>query len=177
MNPTLFSSKTVLWETPQALFDTLDAEFHFQIDVCAIPENAKCVIYFTPEIDGLKQEWCPRIPHWMNPPYGNAEQVCKKHCKKKKCQKQGYHNQVYRAGICDFMHKAYESAKAGATVVCLVPARTDTRWWWKYAIHGEIRFLPGRLKFGDGKGTAPFPSAIIVFHPFLADKGVKWGLS
>jgi len=113
---------------------------------------------------------------WMNPPYGSPEHVCKPNCKKKRCAKRGYHNTVYKPGIIDFMHKAYTSAKAGATVVCLVPARTDTKWWWSYAIHGEVRFLKGRLKFGDGKKNAPFPSAIIIFHPGLANQGVKWGL-
>ncbi len=61
-----FSSETCLWETPQAFFDALDAEFGFTLDVCALPENAKCERYFTPEADGLKQEW--RGVCWMNPP-------------------------------------------------------------------------------------------------------------
>ncbi len=172
MNAALFSSKTDLWATPQDLFDVLHREFHFQVDVCALPENAKCPIYFTPEIDGLKQEWKPGIVHWMNSPYGPAERVCKSNCKKKTCQKRGWHNTAYRAGIDDFMKKAHASAKAGALVVCLVPARTETKWFWNYARYGEVRLLPGRLKFGDGKGTAPFPSAVIVFHPFLAKQEV-----
>lgn len=86
----------------------------------------------------------------MNPPYGNA--------------------------IREWIGKAYNSAKAGSTVVCLVPARVDTGWWWNYCIHGEVRFLRGRLKFGGGENSAPFPSAVIVFRPGVPkeDSGVIW---
>jgi hypothetical protein len=65
------------------------------------------------------------------------------------------------------MRKAFESARAGkATVVCLIPARTDTRWWHQYASHArEIRFVKGRLKFGGHANSAPFPSAVVVFAP------------
>lgn len=131
-----FSSKTDLWETPQATFDKLHAEFGFEVDVCALPENAKCARYFTPEQDGLLQEW--RGACWMNPPYGRE--------------------------IGHWMRKAYESSKRGATVVCLVPARTDTAWWHDYAIKGEVRFIRGRLKFGGHENSAPFPSAIVIFR-------------
>lgn len=130
-----FSSETDLWSTPQATFDKLHEEFDFSLDVCAIPENAKCPCFFSPEQDGLKQEWHGIC--WMNPPYGRE--------------------------IGRWMRKAYESSRAGATVVCLVPARTDTAWWHDYAVKGEIRFIRGRLKFGGQTNSAPFPSAIVVF--------------
>ena len=129
-----FSSATDLWATPQAFFDELNKEFGFELDVCALPENAKCEKYYTPEIDGLKQQW--RGICWMNPPYGRE--------------------------IGAWMEKAYESSLEGATVVCLVPARTDTRWFHDFAMRGEIRFIKGRLKFGDSKNSAPFPSAVVV---------------
>ena len=133
-----FSSKTSEWETPQDFFDLLNSEFHFELDVCAKPENAKCPRYFTPEEDGLKQEW--RGVCWMNPPYGRE--------------------------IGRWVKKAYESAKEGATVVCLLPARTDTSWWHDYCMMAdEIRFIRGRLKFGGAKHPAPFPSAIVIFRP------------
>ena len=74
-------------------------------------------------------------------------------------------NPPYGRGIGQWMQKAYESAQAGATVVCLVPARTDTAWWHDYAMRGEITFIRGRLKFGNAKNSAPFPSALIVFKP------------
>src|SRR6266853_968221 len=115
----------------------LHAEFGFTLDVAAQPGNAKCPRYFTPEDDGLAQPWDGVC--WMNPPYGKT--------------------------IGQWMRKAYESAQAGATVVCLVPARVDTRWWHRYCAHGEIRFLEGRLRFGGCKNSAPFPSAIVVFRP------------
>jgi phage N-6-adenine-methyltransferase len=133
-----FSSATDLWATPQAFYDQLHAEFGFTLDVCALPENAKCPRYVTPCEDGLAQDWT-RDVCWMNPPYGRV--------------------------IGHWMRKAYESAQQGATVVCLVPARTDTRWWHDYAMRGEIRFIKGRLKFGDAKTNAPFPNAVVIFRP------------
>lgn len=136
LNSGLFSSKTDLWETPQAIFDKLNVEFGFTLDVCALPENAKCSAYYTPEQDGLLQKW--KGVCYMNPPYGRE--------------------------IGHWMRKAYESSIAGATVVCLVPARTDTAWFWDYAMKGEIRFIRGRLKFGGHKNSAPFPSAIVIFR-------------
>lgn len=131
------SSTTDLWETPQWLFDELNNVYHFQTDVCAIPENAKCATYFTPEQDGLAQEW--KGICWMNPPYGR--------------------------NIGKWVKKAYESARNGATVVCLLPSRTDTAWWHDYCMKGKITFIRGRLKFGQSKNSAPFPSAIVAFEP------------
>jgi len=132
----LFTSKKGEWATPQIFFNELDAEWHFDLDVCALPSNAKCQRYFTPDEDGLTKEW--RGVCWMNPPYGRQ--------------------------IGRWIRKAYESAQQGAVVVCLVPARTDTAWWHDYCAKGEVRFLRGRLRFGNGKGRAPFPSAIVVFR-------------
>lgn len=129
------SSKTCEWETPQDFFDRLNEEYHFEIDVCATAENAKCKRYFTKEQNGLKQEWTGCC--WMNPPYGKE--------------------------IGEWMRKAYESMLGGATVVCLVPARVDTGWWHDYAMKGQITFIRGRLKFGGQKNNAPFPSAVVVF--------------
>ena len=137
LNKAMYSSASDEWETPQDLFDDLDVRFHFQTDVCATPQNAKCQRFFTKEQNGLLQDWGGIC--WMNPPYGR--------------------------GIGQWMQKAYESAQAGATVVCLVPARTDTAWWHDYAMRGEITFIRGRLKFGNAKNSAPFPSALIVFKP------------
>jgi site-specific DNA-methyltransferase (adenine-specific) len=116
----------------------LDAEFRFTLDPCSSDTNARCVRHFTRREDGLAQDWTRDVV-FMNPPYGRE--------------------------IGQWMRKAHESARAGAIVVCLVPARTDTAWWHTYAVHGEIRFLRGRLKFGDAAQGAPFPSAIVVFRP------------
>lgn len=132
-----FSSKTDLWGTPQDLFDKLNAIHNFTLDVCATPENAKCARFFTPEDDGLKQDWKDNIC-WMNPPYGRK--------------------------IGKWVEKAYESSLQGATVVCLLPSRTDTKWWHEYCMQGKIEFIRGRLKFGESKNSAPFPSAIVIFR-------------
>ena len=131
----LFSSATDMWETPQNFFDELDKEFHFSCDVCATRENAKCAKFYTPEQDGLKQTWGGGIL-WLNPPYGRE--------------------------IGKWVKKASES---NATVVCLLPARTDTRWFHDY-IYGkaEIRFVRGRLRFGGSKNSAPFPSMVVIFR-------------
>jgi phage N-6-adenine-methyltransferase len=137
-----FSSATDLWATPQAFFDKYNALFGFETDVCALPGNAKCQNYFTPEQDGLAQDW--RGVCWMNPPYGRT--------------------------IKEWVRKAFESARDnGATVVCLLPARTDTAWWHDYCAKGEVHFVRGRLKFGDAKSGAPFPSAVVVFRPAAND--------
>lgn len=133
-----FSSATCEWPTPQWLFDALNREFAFTLDPCATAANAKCARFFTAADDGLAQDWTGEVV-FMNPPYGSV--------------------------IGQWMRKAFESAQAGATVVCLVPARTDTAWWHRYAMRGEIRLLRGRLKFGDATSCAPFPSAIVIFRP------------
>lgn len=133
-----FSSRTDEWPTPDWLFELLDQEFRFTLDPCSSDANARCARHFTRREDGLAQDWTQDVV-FMNPPYGRQ--------------------------IGQWMRKAFESALAGATVVCLVPARTDTAWWHAYAVHGEIRFLRGRLKFGRATQSAPFPSAIVVFRP------------
>ena len=133
-----YSSKTNEWSTPQAFFDELNKEFNFTLDPCATSENAKCTKYFTVEDDGLKQDWSNDVV-FMNPPYGRE--------------------------IKYWVQKAYEESLKGATVVCLIPARTDTTYWHNY-IFGkadDIRFIKGRLKFGGSKNPAPFPSAIIIY--------------
>ena len=126
-----------MWYTPEDFFKKYDDKYKFELDVCATDDNAKCARYFTEEIDGLSQEW--KGICWMNPPYGRT--------------------------IKQWMKKAYESSLSGATVVCLVPARTDTNWWHDYAMKGDIEFIKGRLKFGGSKNSAPFPSAVVVFNP------------
>lgn len=65
----LMSSNTDQWATPQDLFDRLDAEFHFTLDVCADETNRKVAKYFDKAADGLAQDWT-RDVCWMNPPYG-----------------------------------------------------------------------------------------------------------
>jgi phage N-6-adenine-methyltransferase len=130
-----FSSRTDMWATPQDFFDKYNAKYQFSLDVCAVKENAKCSLFFSPEQDGLSQNWSGVC--WMNPPYGRA--------------------------IKHWVKKAYEESLKGSTVVCLLPARTDTAWWHDYCMKGKIEFIRGRLKFGGSNNSAPFPSAVVVF--------------
>lgn len=137
MSNALFTSQTDEWSTPQDFFESIRSEFDFTLDVCATPENAKCKTFFTREQDGLSNPWTGVC--WMNPPYGK------------------------QIGL--WIKKAYDSSQQGATVVCLVPARTCTAWWHDYAIKAEVRFIRGRLRFGGAKYSAPFPSAVLIFKP------------
>ena len=134
-----YSSKSNEWATPQYLFDKLNSEFNFTLDPCATKENAKFDKYYTVEDDGLIQDWSNDVV-FMNPPYGRD--------------------------IKHWIKKAYEEHMKGATVVCLIPSRTDTTYWHDYIFGkaSDIRFLRGRLKFGDSKNSAPFPSAIVVYE-------------
>lgn len=134
-----YSSKSNEWATPQKLFDELNEEFNFTLDPCATDENAKCNKHFTIEDDGLSKDWSKDVV-FMNPPYGRE--------------------------IKKWIKKAYEESLNGATVVCLVPARTDTTYWHDFIFDkaDDIRFLRGRLKFGNSKNSAPFPSAIVLYR-------------
>ena len=137
LNKGLFTSDRPDWETPNDLFNKLNDEFHFTLDVCALPNNTKCKQFYSPISDGLKQNW--KGICWMNPPYGKE--------------------------ITNWIEKAHNEAQKGnCTVVALLPARTDTRYFHNF-IYGkyEIRFLKGRVKFVGGASAAPFPSMIVIF--------------
>ena len=157
-----FTNKSNEWETPRSLFKELDDEFNFTIDVCATKESAKCERFYNKQSNGLAQSWENEIA-FMNPPYGRE--------------------------IGTWIEKAYRESLNGAIVVCLIPARTDTRYWHDYIFpNAEVRFLKGRVKFlnngeeveyieqlglfgeeqsevvtSDGDMPAPFPSAVVIF--------------
>lgn len=134
-----FSSETNEWATPQNLFDHLNRIYKFTLDPCSDGTNAKCTKYFTEKDDGLAQDWSNDTV-FMNPPYGRS--------------------------IKDWIKKAYEESQKGATVVALIPSRTDTRYWHDYCMKSaKITLIKGRVKFGDGNAPAPFPSALIEFNP------------
>ena len=139
MNDVLFSSKKTEWETPQDFFDALDAEFRFTLDPCASVTNHKCDKYFTKNENGLLQDWSGETV-FCNPPYGKD--------------------------IRHWVEKCYlESVKNKITVVMLIHARTDTRWFHDFVYHkAEIRFVKGRLKFGGTKNSAPFPSMVVIYR-------------
>ena len=138
---TMFSSKSQEWETPQGLYDYLNLEYMFTLDPCSTKENTKCEKFFTVEDDGLNKSW-EGEKVFMNPPYGRD--------------------------IKKWVKKAYEEGQKPKTiVVCLIPSRTDTKYWHEYCMKAwKIHFVKGRLKFTNnnvGNNSAPFPSAVIVF--------------
>lgn len=135
MNDVLFSSKSEEWATPQDVFDELDAEFHFTLDPCATADNAKCKKYYTKDDDGLLKDWHGETV-FCNPPYGRE--------------------------IGKWIAKADKETRGGATVVLLLPARTDTRYFHDYIYQKhETRFLRGRVHFNNA-GRAPFPSMVVI---------------
>lgn len=146
----MFISKKTDWETPQDLFDKLNKEFNFDIDVCASYENAKCETYYDEDFNCLDHSWINKLPD-ENGNFINIPLIC-------------FMNPPYGRSIGLFVQKAYIESMRGNTVVCLLPARTDTRWFHTYCFKGEIRFLKGRLKFSGSKQSAPFPSMIVIFR-------------
>jgi len=135
----MMSSNTDEWATPKLFFKELNDEFQFDLDPCASKENHKCKKYFTKEDDGLKQNWGGyRV--FCNPPYGKE--------------------------ISKWVEKAYLENKNNKTfVVMLLPARTDTKWFHNYIYNRhKIIFIKGRLKFNDGKQSAPFPSMLVIMQ-------------
>lgn len=136
-----FSSRSDEWETPAPLFNALHAEFSFTLDAACRKETAKCSAYYTKEDDALGLAWSGVV--WLNPPYSRGLQS-------------------------QFIRKARESARAGATVVCLIPARPDTALWQDVILpFAEVRFLRGRVRFVGASAGAPFPSAVAIFRPVV----------
>ena len=136
----MFSSKSNDWATPQSFFDKLNNIFGpFTLDAAASADNYKVSKYFTEADDSLIQDWSGHTV-FLNPPYGRA--------------------------LKDWVKKSYEEGKKdNTTVVMLIPARTDTKYWHDYVMKAdEIRFVRGRIKFGDETNSAPFPSAVVVFR-------------
>ncbi|MCK5611325.1 adenine methyltransferase [Candidatus Pacearchaeota archaeon] len=128
------------WSTPQNIFDQLNKEFNFDIDICASHWNYKCQKHFTVHDDALTKNWIGTV--WMNPPYGRE--------------------------IGKWAKKAFEESQKGSTVVCLIPARTETKWFHDYLIGGEVRFVKGRIHFStaDGKSGRPrFSSIVVILRP------------
>ena len=144
----MFSSESDKWATPQKFFDELDSEFHFTLDPCADENNHKCDKWFSEEQDGLTQDWGKDETIFINPPYG-------------------------RDITGKWVARAVRQFKEyGNTIVMLLPARTDTRWFHDYIYkkdNVEIRFIKGRLKFGDGKNSAPFPSMVCIWRKDYAE--------
>jgi site-specific DNA-methyltransferase (adenine-specific) len=137
-----FSSLYGKWSTDDGLFDELDKEFNFVLDACAEAGTAKCAKFFTVEDNALVQDWYVASGFgagaiWCNPPYGR--------------------------GVIDWVRKGFDESRKGCCVVMLLASRTDTLWFSEYAARGEVRFIQGRLRFGNAKNSAPFPSVVIIF--------------
>ena len=128
-----FQSKNQSWETPDDLFEKINQEFKFTRDVCASKENTKCSIFWTEEDSCLDKSWDG--VNWMNPPYKDMKK---------------------------FIKKAYDERKNSITV-CLIPARTNTKWWHEYCMNGEVYFICGRPKFKGCIHGLPQPLALVVF--------------
>lgn len=135
---TLFSQASDEWSTPQDVYDKLDAEFHFTLDPCSTGQNHKCALYYTQAENGLLQDWGGQSV-FCNPPYSD---------------------------IGAWVEKAYrEAMKDNTVVVLLIPSRTDTKYFHDFIYHrSEIRFIRGRLKFGEAMYNAPFPSMVVIFR-------------
>jgi phage N-6-adenine-methyltransferase len=139
-NDVHFSHKTDEWPTPKAFFRRLNEEFHFDLDVCATKENAKCPKFYTKEDDGLSLPWSKM--NWCNPPYSDIKR---------------------------WAQQARREQFKGHTTVMLMPARTDTVFFHDHIYNQpnvDVRFVKGRWKFGDGKNSAPFPSMLVIFRPY-----------
>lgn len=136
---TWFNANSIEYETPDEIFEPLALEFGITLDVAATNKNAKCKNYFTAEDNGLLKDWDGVC--WMNPPYGR---VMKK-----------------------WVEKAYNEYLKGNTIICLLPARTNTNWWHEFIIpNAEIRFIKGQVKFKGFKRCLWMPMAIVIFKPF-----------
>lgn len=148
----LFSSNCSTWGTPDYIFGPLNEEFNFEIDLAASKKNTKCAKFFDKKQNSLKQKWHLFKCAWLNSPYGRGVTI-------------------------KWVRKAYKESLKGVTVVCLLPARTDTVWFQKYCYNREnveLRFLKGRIKFVGARHGAPFPSVIVIFH---ARKAIEFGVA
>ena len=138
------------WQTPTWLFELLHKEFRFVLDAAATEENALCEWFFDKETNGLESEWFGNV--WVNPPFSQLKK---------------------------WVEKGFEQAHSNPkvqSVVMLVPARTDTAAWWNYVRFGEVRFLPGRLRFVGATNSAPFPSAVVMFDRDFPARTDYWDI-
>ena len=143
-SPQAMSSQDDTWTTPKDFFNKVSKEFNFTLDAAALKSSALCDEYYGPDHqnpeyrDALSIDWITTGDVWLNPPYGKD--------------------------IKKFMAKAAKEHQRGLTIVSLVPARTDTAWFQDYCLPYEVTYIRGRLKFGDSKNSAPFPSALVVMR-------------
>ncbi len=143
------------WNTPKILFDKVNEEFNFEWDLAADKDNALCDKFYDKEKDGLKQNWDGVC--WLNPPFGDKS-----------------------SKMVDWIKKAYNDSQANTnlTVVMLIPARTNTKWFHLYCMKAaELKFICGRPKFGDNKHGLPQPLILVVFKKSDGIKFSSFNLS
>lgn len=145
-NEVMFSKKSDEWGTPQDFFNKLDEKYNFVFDLAASQDNCKTEDGFSIEENSLEQNWNQITKDtnggwlWLNPPYS-------------KCK--------------EFVDKAWYEMTLGAKIIMLIPSRTDTKYFHEFIYKKEgveIEFIKGRLKFGDSKNAAPFPSMLVIFN-------------
>lgn len=135
----LLSSRSVEWPTPKTFYQRLHKEFGFTLDPCATKANAKCARFYTINDDGLSKDWGQHRV-FCNPPYGRP--------------------------LRHWIEKAIQASSKGALVVMLLPASTGTKWFHELVLgKAELRFVKGRLQFGDAGMSAPFSSVVAVYRP------------
>jgi phage N-6-adenine-methyltransferase len=137
----LLSSVRMDWGTPRDLYAYLDGIFRFDLDAATDPTNPLGAPW-SYSANALTLPWARST--FLNPPYGRE--------------------------LPKWVAKARAEAADGNTVVCLLPARPDTRWWTHCVEAGEITYIQGRLRFHGAPASAPFPSAIVVFRPRLPER-------
>ena len=148
-----FSNNKNDWETPKEVFDPLNEEFEFVLDVCANETNAKCDLWLTEQVDALSVDWKKYLVNigkpngyvWCNPPYNNMREWAK---------------------------KVREEAEKGVNIVTLTAARVNTRWFKDLYLSDtdlvfvpvcQLRFLQPKITFVGAPNNAPFPSCIGIF--------------
>lgn len=142
------SLDSIEWETPPEIFNPINSEFNFTIDVCANQQNKKCEKFFDKTQNGLSQDWDNEIC-WCNPPYGRD--------------------------VKKWVRKAYEQSKRNTTTVLLIPCKTNTNWWHDLIIpFAEVRFIRGRVRFIQNgiqyTNAYVWSLAFIIFRPHVNDE-------
>jgi phage N-6-adenine-methyltransferase len=151
MKPKSTGNKPIIWSTPQPIFDVLNKEFEFQVDLCADPDNAKCKNWLDRQVS-LDTDWSGEGTAWLNPPYGKD--------------------------ITDWVRKA---ARTNRRIVGFLPGRTNAPWWHDHVMQAiELRFVRRKVSFANGegcKGVPPWGAVVAIWEPFntgLTPVAVSW---
>ena len=131
-----FKSDSIEYSTPLKIVNPLIDEFGITKDVCASINNYKLSDYWTKEDNALAQFWIGNC--WMNPPFSkDLNKWVKKACN--------------------------DAIQFGGTKVCLIPVRSNTKWWAEVSVQSEIRFINGEVNFNDAERGLWLPMCIMIF--------------